>query len=71
MEIPTLMIDKIATVIFRTAEILLVVGTLVYLARTNNEYKAVHAVRVEADSMLSDWLAKKCVPKQAQSRTAE
>lgn len=38
----------------------LTVGVIV---RTDKEYRQVRTIRMQADSILSDWVLKKCIPR--------
>lgn len=45
------------------ASLVLAAVCLGFVLRTAREYRAVHELRVAGDSLLTDWMAKKCVPK--------
>ena len=50
------------------AALILAAVTIANNIRTDKEYRAVRAVRMEGDSLLNDWATKKCVPRPAASR---
>lgn len=47
------------------AALILAALTIANNIRTDKEYRSVRAVRMEGDSLLSNWQQKKCVPRDA------